>query len=259
MYADIHSHVLPYIDDGAKDLETAVQLVIACTEQGIDTIVCTPHFSYSKENTVEIFIKKREESLNLLKSELKKRDIPAPEFVLGAEVAFDCDLTEIKDLEKLAIAGTNYILLEMPDVTWQTWMFDYIYTLIAQKNLIPIIAHVERYNQTKEVMDKLKRLEVYFQVSASAVAHRKLNDNVCKLLKSGDVHFIATDTHSLRTRPPEMKRAMEVIKTKFSPSYEEALIENSYKVLKNVLCHKKEVEYYTFQKKKPNFFSKFFK
>ena len=259
MYADIHSHVLPYMDDGAKDLETAVKLVLACIKQGIDTIICTPHFSYSQEKDIERFLKKREESLALLKNELKKRDIPAPDFVLGAEVSFDCDLAEINGIEKLAISETNYLLLEMPTVTWQTWMFDYIYNLIAKKDLVPIIAHVERYRQTKEAMDKLKRLEVYFQVSASSVAHRKFNDNVSKLLKSGDVHFIATDAHNLTSRAPEMKQAMEVIKTKFSPLYAQALIENSYKVTKNELCHKKEIEYYTFPTKKRGFFSKFFK
>ena len=259
-YADIHSHILPYIDDGAKDLDTAVQLVSVCLEQDIDTIVCTPHFSPLADKNVLEFIKKRDESLALLKNELEKRNIPSPNFLLGAEVLLDCDLAEVENIEKLAITGTDYILLEMPDVTWQSWMFDYIYNLLALKNLIPVIAHVERYSQTKEAMDKLKRLEVYFQVNASSVIHnRKMNDEVSRLLKSGDVHFISTDTHSLKTRPPEMKKAMEIIEMKYTPQYAQTLRLNSYKVIKNEICHKKEAEYYTFEPKKRGFLSRFFK
>lgn len=116
-YADLHSHILPYMDDGARDLETAVQLVSACVAQGIDTIVCTPHFSPATDRSVLEFIKKRDASLELLLNELKKRDITAPKMLLGAEILFDCDLSEVENLEKLAFTGTDYILLEMPDVT----------------------------------------------------------------------------------------------------------------------------------------------
>lgn len=259
-YADLHSHILPYLDDGAKDLDTAVQLVSACIEQNIDTIVCTPHFSPATDRSVSEFIKKRDESFKLLLSELKRRNIDAPKMLLGAEVLFDCDLTEVENLEMLAFTNTDYILLEMPDVTWQSWMFDYIYNLIAQKNLIPIIAHIERYGQTKEALEKLKRLEVFFQVNASSVVHKHHNDVVSMLLKSNDVHFISTDTHSLNSRPPEMKAAMNIIKSKYSSEYAETIRENAYKVINNEICEKREADYYTYSaKKKRSFFGRFFK
>lgn len=259
-YADLHSHILPYLDDGAKDIDSAVELVVACLEQDIDTIVCTPHFSPATDKSVLEFIKKRDESFRLLQSELKKRNIDAPNMLLGAEVLFDCDLSEVENLEMLAFTNTGYILLEMPDVTWQNWMFDYIYNLIAQKNLIPIIAHIERYTQTKEAMDKLKRLEVFFQVNASSVVHKRHHDVVSGLLKNKDVHFISTDTHSIKSRPPELKVAMEIIKSKYSSEYAETLCENSYKVIKNEICDKRELEYYTYDiKKKRGFFGRFFK
>lgn len=258
-YVDLHSHILPYMDDGARDLETAVQLVSACVSQNIDTIVLTPHFYPSQDKSVLDFIKKRDENFSLLKNELIKRNIPMPEFRLGAEVNFDCDLSEVKDIEKLCIEGTDYLLLEMPESVWQEWMFDYIYNLIAQKNVTPIIAHAERYIQTKEIMSRLKRLEVYFQVNASSLLNKDFGNNAYKLLKNNDAHFIATDAHSLRRRPPEMDKAMEFIERKFSPEYARMLAENSYKVLENRRCYKRESEYYTYKKRKRGFFGRFFR
>lgn len=257
-YADLHSHILPYMDDGAKDLDTAVQLVSACLQQDIDTIVCTPHFSPSEDKNVLEFIKKRDESFRLLKNELEKRNIDAPKMLLGAEILFDCDLTEVADIEKLAFTGTDYILLEMPDVSWQDWMFDYIYNLIAQKKLTPIIAHVERCRQSKEAMNKLKRLEVYFQVNASSIVHKRNKNELAKLFKNKDVHFISTDTHSLKSRPPEMKEAMKIIENKYSYEYAHTIRENSYKVIRNEVCDKRD-EYYTYGEKRNGFLSRFLK
>lgn len=256
-YADLHSHILPYIDDGAKDLDIAVELISNCVNQGIDTIVFTPHYYPSRENSVNKFLEKRNKSFELLKNELIKRNIPMPEMKLGAEILFDCDLSEVSDIEKLKIEGTDYILLEMPDSTWQTWMFDYIYNLIAQKNIVPIIAHIERYSQTKEIMDKLKRLDVYFQINSSSIVHKVHSKNVNKLLKDGDVHFISTDTHSIKGRPPQMDKAMKIIEKKYGQEYVKNLVDNSYKVINNELCYKKEADYYTYPKKRSLFGSLF--
>ena len=258
-YADLHSHIIPYMDDGARDLDTAVQLVSACVSQNIDTIVLTPHFYPSGGKSVSDFIKKRDENFALLKNELIKRNIPMPEFRLGAEVNFDCDLSEVPDIERLTIEGTDYLLLEMPEDVWQMWMFDYIYNLIAQKNVTPIIAHAERYIQTKEIMSKLKRLDVYLQINASSLLNKDFGNNAYKLLKNNDVHFIATDTHSLKRRPPEMEKAMEFIGRKFSLEYAEQLADNSYKVLENKACYKRESEYYTYKKQRRGFFGRFFR
>ena len=127
-YVDIHSHVLPFLDDGAEDLKTAVEIVKECINQGITTIVCTPHYLHNKEESVDGFITRRDESYRLLKSELEKQKINNIDFRLAAEVNFNCDLSAVDNIEKLAIEGTDYILIEMPGATWQDGMFDYLYT-----------------------------------------------------------------------------------------------------------------------------------
>ena len=252
-YVDLHSHILPYTDDGAKDLDTAVSMVEACISQGIKTIVCTPHYYHISEKNVLNFVERRNRNLELLKNELKKRNIEVPDFRLGAEVSFECDLTEIENIEKLAIEGTNYILIEMPDILWQSWVLDYLFNLYAQKNLIPIIAHVERYNQPKDVMEKLRRLEVYFQVNASALMRRSDCKKILKMLKNNEIHFIASDTHNMSMRKPFLTQAFEIISKKLSPATANELNKNAYKVVNNMDLDKKNIEYYT-EDAKPNLF-----
>ncbi len=255
-YVDIHSHILPFLDDGAKDLKTAVVLVKECINQGIKTIICTPHYLYSENNDVESFIKKRDESFALLKAELEKQNITDIDFRLGAEVSFNCDLSEIKDIEKLSIEGTDYILIEMPFSTWQDGMFDYLYTLIARKNLVPIIAHVERYYQNEREFKKLEKLDVYFQVNAAAFFDRADRKNANKLMKNKKIHLLGTDTHSISARPPKMEEGYTYIRKKYDSSYAEYIRNNGHLVIMNMEIEKNETDY---GYHKPGFFKIFFR
>ena len=232
-YVDIHSHVLPFLDDGAEDVKTAVEIVKECINQGITTIVCTPHYLHNKEESVDDFIKRRNESYRLLKSELEKQKITDIDFRLAAEVNFNCDLSEVENIEKLAIEGTDYILIEMPGAAWQDGMFDYLYTLIAKKNLIPIIAHVERYYQNEREFQKLEKLQVYFQVNAPAFLDKADKKNADKLLKNKKIHLIGTDTHNLKNRFVKMKDGFSYIEKKTSREYLKYLTENGFKVINN--------------------------
>lgn len=257
-YIDFHSHVLPGIDDGAKDVKMSVEMIKECLSQGISTIVCTPHYYYSQKNSVEEFLRKREESCNALKSELLKNNIQV-ELKMGAEVNFNCDLSTLENVVKLAIENTNYILIEMPYGTWQDGMFDYLYTLIAQKNLIPIIAHAERYYQNDKVFKKLENLDVYFQINASSfISHGSDKRNAMKLLKANKVHILGTDAHNIDTRPPELKKAFIYIKKKANISYVDYLIENSIRILNNEEIEKPE-NHYSYGYSQVPFFKRLFK
>lgn len=232
-YVDIHSHVLPFLDDGAEDMKTAVEIVKECIKQGITTIICTPHYLHNREESVNDFIKRRDESYRLLKNELEKQGITNIDFRLAAEVNFNCDLSEVENIEKLAIEGTDYILIEMPGAAWQDGMFDYLYTLIAKKNLIPIIAHVERYYQNEREFQKLEKLQVYFQVNAPAFLDKADKKNADKLLKDRKVHLIGTDVHNLSNRSVKMKKGLSYIEKKTSAEYLQYLIGNGFNVINN--------------------------
>lgn len=239
-YIDFHSHVLPGIDDGARDVQMSVEMIKECISQNISTIVCTPHYYHSARNPVNDFLQRRKESYETLKNELVKNNLQI-ELKMGAEVNFNCDLSLIEDIEKLTIENTNYILIEMPYGTWQDGMFDYLYTLIAQKNLIPIIAHAERYYQNEKMFKKLENLEVYFQVNASSFLSLS-NDkkNALKLLKANKVHIIGTDAHNMDTRPPEIKKAFSYIRKKKDKLYVDYLIANAERIICNEEIEKPE-------------------
>ena len=142
---DIHSHILQNIDDGSESVEMAIELLKESANQNVGTVVLTPHYYPSEKQTVESFLNNRQKALELLKGEMGKQEFDFPHLKLGAEVALTADLSKVQDIEKLAIEGTNYILIEMSYEVWQDWMFENLYFLIAAKNLIPVIAHIERY------------------------------------------------------------------------------------------------------------------
>lgn len=258
-FIDIHSHILQNIDDGSKDIETAIKILIESANQNVDTIILTPHFYSSKKQTVEDFIKRRDSLYNILKSEIKNRNLILPNLRVGAEVALDCDLSKVEHIEKLAIEGTNYILIEMPYEDWHDWMFESIYSIIASKNLIPIIAHIERYTLKKnELIDKLSKLEVYFQINASSLLDNSYMKETIKLINNNCIHFIGSDAHNLTDRPTRIKNAMEFLKDKVSVQFVDYLCNNSRLLLDNEYIEKN----YNYFDKKPrvsifkNFFSK---
>lgn len=242
-YIDFHSHILPGIDDGAKNVEMALAMAKECQKQNIGTIFCTPHYYHSSRNSVDDFLKVRRESYVLLKKELEKNNIDI-DLKLGAEVNFNCDLSEVTGIEKLAYEGTDYILIEMPYGTWQESMFDYLYKIGAKKNLTPIIAHAERYCQDGKIFKKLEELDVFFQVNASSfLENGNEKKHAVKLLKDNKIHLIGTDMHNLTSRKPELEKGFSYIKKKTSPAYVKYLKENGIRVLNNEELEKNDGSY----------------
>ena len=126
MRTDYHSHILPKIDDGAKDVEMSMKMLEILKTQGIERVIATPHFYLHKQKSVSDFLRKRDNAL-------KKIDSSPLEIVTGAEVAIEHGLSEVKDIEKLAITGTNLILLEFPYLHFAEWMIEEIQAEVDKK------------------------------------------------------------------------------------------------------------------------------
>ena len=110
---DIHSHILPGVDDGAENLEISVELLKSQYKQGITTVVATPHF-YPANNSVENFIKKRNLAFEELNNYIRNNSIKdIPEIILGAEIHFSTDICNV-DIRPLLIENTNFVLFELP-------------------------------------------------------------------------------------------------------------------------------------------------
>ena len=118
---DIHSHILPEIDDGSKNVHMSLEMLKESYNQGVDTVVATPHF-YIKENTIDVFLEKRNNAYNKLMDFVKGQE-NIPDIYLGAEVYFFNGISKMENIEKLTINNSKYLLLEMPFNKWNSRVF----------------------------------------------------------------------------------------------------------------------------------------
>lgn len=115
---DFHSHILPGIDDGARNLDTSMAMLEQIREQKVDYMVATPHF-YASKDRIDSFLAKRANAWEQLSEAIEERQFHnAPQFFLGSEVAFFEGISRADQIDSLTIGDTNLLLLEMPFVPW---------------------------------------------------------------------------------------------------------------------------------------------
>jgi protein-tyrosine phosphatase len=229
---DFHSHILPGIDDGASDVETAVSMLIKSKSQGVETVIATPHY-YSHKQTVDEFLKCREESYEQLKKYLDENRIDVPEIRLGAEVRFSHEIMEMQP-ERLKIEGTNTILIELPFTYWNDWVYDDLFKLAVKHKLKVVIAHLERYIENVKAFKHINSLfdmNNFIQVNADSVLDRKQRKVIKNLFKKYRVDLIGTDMHNLTTRTTNMDKALSFIRKKYGEDYIGEIFNNSKKLL----------------------------
>ncbi len=212
---DIHTHILPEMDDGSSNVEESIKMLGMLSEQGVDTIVATPHFYIDKAEPAE-FLKRRNECFKKLSGEICKMD-NRPKIALGAEVQFYSDLSSFDRIEEFCIGGTNYILIEMPFFPWNGYTYQTLNHLSMSRRIIPVIAHLERYFDfvnEKEVVLKLKEAGALIQINADFIIDRTTRRKALNLIKQDCVSFLGSDCHNVTSRPPDMDEAADIIRKK---------------------------------------------
>ena len=209
---DIHTHILPRMDDGASDIAEALSLLRSEHSDGVETVVLTPHFKTHRDNLVE-FLQKREQAYTYLAEAAE--DIPV-KLLLGAEITYTSDLPS-RDLEPLCISGTRTLLIELPTVSYPSSTQEVFYSL-TKKGFMPIAAHIDRYSyimQNPDMLDDFLLSGALIQVNAESLLRGvKLRKRILELIERKRVNIIATDAHSMKQRPPMLGRAMCLIKKK---------------------------------------------
>ena len=210
---DFHSHVLPNIDDGAKDVETSLKMLEESKRQGVTTLLCTPHY-YGKRRSPERFLEKRKESYALIADKIP--DGLALRF--GAEVYFTQDMVaSYEDLALLCIEDTRYIMIELPFTSqWSAKLLDRLETFIYETGCTPLIAHIERYPavlKKPSLAKKLMDMGCLLQVNAEAFEGKATKSFVFALLQKGMVHAVGTDMHNLEDRAPNLRILSAVLST----------------------------------------------
>ena len=213
---DFHSHILPGIDDGSRNVKMSLGMIEALGRQGVDTICATSHF-YVSQRTPEHFLERRQEAYELLEPVLND---DAPRILLGAEVLYFPGISRLESLPDLCLEGTDVLLLEMPFTEWQEYWVREVCDLALGREFTILLAHIERYyaQQPRQVWDRLLDLDVLMQANADyflqqdSIFRFRNRNKALKLLKEGRIHLLGTDTHNLTSRPPRMKEARDVIR-----------------------------------------------
>ena len=230
MYTDIHTHILPGIDDGAPDPETSRRMLELEKKSGTDNIVLTPHY-YMHRQSIGDFAEKRADAFGKISSFADGLGISLK---TGAEVLYTPSLADA-DLSALCIEGTRYMLTELP---YRQLTKNFInefrsFTGSIFPDIIPILAHAERYldftdeNSLYEIMDT----DMYVQVNSGGfrtfAGHTRF---IYDLVRSGRAHLLGTDCHNTTTRPPDMDTARKAISRKISAGCFEKLMRNAGQV-----------------------------
>ncbi len=211
---DIHSHILPGIDDGCRTVEESVRVLRGCYEQGIHQVCLTPHY-YPVEPASE-FLARRDAAAQVLFERLKLVEQPVPEIVLGAEVAYRPGLCHQEDLDALCIGKSRYMLLEMPFGKWGDEVVRTVRSICSVRSIVPILAHIERYipMQEKKILMQVLEQGVLVQMNAECLLHPFTRGKARRMLDSGMVKLLGSDCHNMTTRPPTITQAVEYLEDK---------------------------------------------
>ncbi|MDO8736890.1 MAG: CpsB/CapC family capsule biosynthesis tyrosine phosphatase [Thermoleophilia bacterium] len=211
-FIDTHCHIIHGVDDGPASMETSIEMARLAMDDGITTVVATPHIVEGYYDGHD-----RSERLRQLGSRLSDASIFL-ELVAGAEVPMSACLTGDAGLLKpLALNGGIYLLMETADTTFEQ-LAQAVYQ-IRLCGLYPILAHPER---TRFVQDNPSRLaeivargEVFCQLTAASLDGtfgKSLQKSSLVLARSGLMHLVASDAHSTGRRKPCLSGAYEILR-----------------------------------------------
>lgn len=227
---DIHTHILPFVDDGSNDFEESMNIIDGLISQGVKHIFLTPHY-YKQRNYLSVY----EENLEIfeaLKDRVKDKDVS---LYLANEIKYSLDIFKYIEEGKVRPLSQNIYLIEFSVDTSAYDIFEAVHNMIS-KGYRPIIAHIERYEALENIEDvkQLKKLGALIQVNVSALLGHyggSVKRKIKKLIKNDLVDFVATDSH--RYHQNSFKKGFDYISKKFSHEMAEKIFNNTSIVTKN--------------------------
>lgn len=233
-FYDIHCHILPGVDDGAKTFDEAMKMLRIGRGEGIRHVVLTPHYHVGH---YELPAENLRQRFRILQREAA-RVYPDMKLYLGCEICYHLEAARrLEHGELLKMAGTSCALIEFFPHSELRTIIEGLQE-IQMAGIQPIVAHVERYQKVTESVDNVERMiqmGFYIQVNASSILGKngkRAKQFVKRLLDDGLVHFVATDAHGTEHRRPEMLECADYLCKKWSRTYaEELLIRNPQCIL----------------------------
>ncbi len=211
---DFHTHILPNIDDGARNIEETISLVKEAQKAGFEAIISTSHYM---EGYYETNVPEREVWINLIYEKLQEKNIKM-KFYLANEIYLSENIVSLLEEGKAStINDTSYILFEMPLNIEPLNLYNIVYDMIQHK-LVPILAHPERYSfvqQSPEIVTELIEKGVLMQANYASILGyygKRAQVIVKKLLKNDMIHFLGSDVHRPNTIYPRMAQILTQLK-----------------------------------------------
>ena len=237
-YFDIHSHMLPGVDDGAETLDEALSMIELSYSEGTRNLILTPHYVRNKNKCNKAELKSR---FAELKEEVNKLH-PDMKLYLGNEILYEEGIVQdLKDDKIVTMNDTKYVLVEYNIRTSYSRLYESMQKIINAR-FRPVIAHVERYQclfKHMERIEELIRMEVHLQMNISSIYGGFLDENArwCKkLVKEQCISMFGTDAHDMEERAPYFKDYASWIEKKCGEEYArrcfadnpQMMVENKY-------------------------------
>jgi protein-tyrosine phosphatase len=217
---DIHNHLVPGVDDGARDLAAVLASVERMTQHGIRRIITTPHLAGSLsldperlQARLDVVTRAWEEA-----AEAIGQSFPEVEYRRGHEVLLDVPNVDLSD-ERMRMAGTSFVLVEWPRLQLPPGTVPVVKRLVGQ-GYRPIVAHPERYHgmgASLQVAQQWREAGAYLQVNYGSIAGRfgsEAQRTAYRLLRRGWADYLASDFHGhaqLKVYKAEVWQALEEV------------------------------------------------
>ncbi|MBP1962320.1 tyrosine-protein phosphatase [Paenibacillus aceris] len=248
---DIHSHILPDIDDGSDDLEQSILMAREAVVQGIHSVIATPHHENGRFTNDARFV---ESQVKAFQEELQQRNIPLRIYA-GQEIRVYRNLVEDIEAKRTStLNGSRYMLLEFPSDRISSGIHELLHELRLM-NIVPIIAHPERNReivQNPEKLLELVQLGALSQITAhSIIGHfgKSIQTLSIHLCRNHLAHFVSSDAHNTTNRGFALAGAYHILQEKLGID-----TVNTFQNNANSIIHDTEIESYQPVWAKPKWF-----
>jgi protein-tyrosine phosphatase len=186
---DVHTHLLPGVDDGSPSIEVSLPVLRHFAAQGVEIVVCTPHLDASRARHAPY------DTHVAILEQLRSRAPALPELRLGWEIMLDVPNVDLRD-PRFGLGGSTAVLVEFPRTALPPNAGAELYRL-RMSGVVPVLAHPERYwGCTPEQVDEWRRMGAVIQMDAAGLSPGSRSARLAaELIEAGLVDLLASDTH----------------------------------------------------------------
>ena len=229
---DLHTHILPGMDDGSPDAACSVEMLRRQRAQGVEVVCGTSHY-YRRQNSISLFCERRAAAMDRLKEALPRGET-LPRVIPAAETAYFSGIGDHPGLERLCIQGTRTLMLEMPFTEWSDLQVEEVSALVLDRRFQVVLVHPERFCASKGNRRKIQQLEqlpVALQVNAGALLLWRTRRLGLELLREAPIPLLASDCHNLTTRVPNLQEGRRVVRQKLGSGFLDRLDQNAWRLV----------------------------